>query len=239
MRVTHLLLAGTFAAAGCADYVYRPSEHATAEIHGHVAADYEIPAQNPQGDVRIASFGFTDISSDDQPNTMERAVHLRMIVANNSPQTWTIDTREIQVDFAGTARTPPAYVTSREGDEGLPLVGIAPNSQRVLDLFYPLPANMQKASKLPEFDALWQVHMAGQAYSQRTPFERLQMEPAYAYGYGPEAGWYGNWAGPYWYDPWYPVGVGVGAPRVNVRIGAPHWGGGGGGFHGGGHGGHR
>ena len=49
---------------GCgSQYVYRPAAHATAQIHGHVAADYEIPAQAPEGDVRIASFGIAKVAS--------------------------------------------------------------------------------------------------------------------------------------------------------------------------------
>jgi hypothetical protein len=210
--------------AGCAEYIYRPSENATAEIRGHVAAKYDIPAQSPQGDVRIASFGFTKIQAENDPHTSHPAVHLRLIVANNSNELWTVDTRQIKIDFAGSAQSTAAFVTTREGDEGLPIVQIAPKGQRVIDLFYPLPASMPKASKLPEFDALWQVHAGNQVVTERTPFERLRIEPAYAYGYGPEWGWYGAWGGPYWYDPWYPAGVLP--PTIvggSVRIAAPHW----------------
>src|SRR5262245_47152487 len=49
---------GCALAAGCAyEYVYRPAENATATVRGQVAARYQIPTNNPQGDVRVASFG--------------------------------------------------------------------------------------------------------------------------------------------------------------------------------------
>lgn len=221
----YVLIAGAIVLGGCAhEYVYRPAEHATASIHGRVAADYEIPAQAPQGDVRIASFGISRISPTTAPDEVERAVHLRMIVANNSAETWTIDTRQVRVDFPGIGQTPPAFVSTRDGESGLPIVNVSPRGQRVLDMFYPLPATMQSASRIPQFDVVWQVRTATQLVAERTPFDRLRVEPAYAAGYGPEWAWYGGWGGPFWYDPWYPAAVlGPQFTTGPVMIGAPTW----------------
>jgi hypothetical protein len=193
-------------AAGCSsDYIYQPAEHATAQILGRTAAHYEIPAQAPQGDVRIASFGIAKVQRQDMPDQKQRMVHLRMIVANNSQQHWTVDTREVRINLpgAGEVQATIARVSDAQGS----VVDVAPGGQRQLDLFYPLPAGMEKASKLPQFDAVWTVHTPEQTVAERTPFDRLYVYPTYAYGYGPGWGWYG-WGGP-WHDPWY--------------IGAPGW----------------
>jgi len=197
----------TLFAAGCAgDYIYQPAEHATAQILGRSAAHYDIPAQTPQGDVRIASFGIAKVQRQEALDQKQRMVHLRMIVANNGPDRWTVDAREVRVDFPGVGQQPPTIVRVSEAQGTV--VDVPPGGQKQLDLFYPLPAGMEKASKLPQFDAVWAVHLPQQTVTERTPFDRLQVYPTYAYGYGPGwGGWYG-WGGP-WHDPWY--------------IGAPGW----------------
>lgn len=221
-----ILLVPVLALAACApSYVYQPATNATAQIRGRVAAEYQIPAAQPRGDVRLASFGFSNVSSTRAPNERERAVHVRMVVANNSAQPWTVDTREQRLDLPGRAPMPPAYVHAHEGDQSLPYVTVPAGGKRTIDLFYPLPPELQSAQHLPEFDVVWRVHTEDQTVVERTPFDRLRITPVYAAGYGP--GWvnYGPWwGGPFWYDPWYPVGVlppaYVGVPAT---IGPPTW----------------
>jgi hypothetical protein len=197
----YLILA--LVAAGCySDYIYRPAEHATAEIHGRTAAQYEIPPQAPQGDVRLASFGIAKVERQDT-GEKQRMVHLRMIVANNSGQPWIVDTRELRIDLPNVGQETAAITRVRDGQE--PVVQVPPGASRQIDLFYALPQGMEKASKLPQFDAVWAVRTPAQTVVERTPFDRLQVIPTYAYGYGPGWGWYG-WGGP-WHDPWL-----IGAP---------------------------
>jgi hypothetical protein len=218
-------------AACTPNYVYRPAANATATIKGHPAADYPIPPTAPQGDVRLASFGVTEIRPSRHASENEKAVHLRMIVSDNSQAPWTLDTRQEVIALPDGQQLAPAYVTTHEGPAGLPLVTVAPGSKRTIDLFYPLPPNMGSASKVPEFDAVWHVETPQQDVTERTPFDRLQIEPATAYGYGPEwETWHEVWGGPFWYDPMYP------GYRGDIFIGAPHWDGEheGGGEHGGG-----
>jgi hypothetical protein len=193
--------------AGCAgDYIYRPAENATAQIHGRTAARYEIPQQAPQGDVRVASFGIAKVERQDT-GEKQRMVHVRMIVANNSQQPWTVDTREVRIELPQVGQETASIVRAQNAQG--PIVQVAPMGQEQLDLFYPLPPGIDKASRLPEFSALWTVHTPQQTVTERTPFDRLQVYPTYAYGYGygPWYGWYG-WGGP-WHDPW--------------MIGAPVW----------------
>jgi hypothetical protein len=86
-------------------------------------------------------------------------------------------------------------------------VTVDPGSKRVIDLFFPLPPDRQSAGSIPQFDAIWNVHAGSQDVVERTPFDRLQIEPAYGPAVAPEYGFYGGWGGPFWYDPLYPAGL--------------------------------
>jgi hypothetical protein len=102
-------------------------------------------------------------------------------------------------------------------------VTVAPGSKRVVDLFFPLPPNQQSAGSIPEFDAIWNVHAGAQDVVERTPFDRLQVEPAYGPAVAPEYGFYSDWRGPFWYDSSYAEGF----PRPwfggAVIMRAPTW----------------
>ncbi len=198
--IAALIVAAPLAACG-PRYVYQPAENATAQIRGRAAADYQIPAQAPQGDVRLASFGFSRVSPPNAPpNETERVLHLRMVVANNGAQPWHLDTRQQILNVSGVGNYSPAFVRSPEGIAGLPAVEVAPGAKRTLDLFYRLPAGMNRAGNVSQFDEVWRVDLPGQTVVERTPFDRLRVDPAYAYGYGPYD-YYGWGAGPYWYPP--------------------------------------
>jgi hypothetical protein len=214
-----LILGCSLATASCApSYAYRPAANATATIKGRLAADYPIPLAAPQGDVRLASFGMSEISPTGAGNRNENAIHLRMIVADNGQTPWTLDTRQQEIALPDGQQLAPAYVATHEGQAGLPSVTVPAGGKRIIDLFYPLPPNMQSASKVPEFDVVWRVDTPQQNVIERTPFDRLQIEPAAFDGYGSEWGaWGDGWGGPFWYDPMYS------GYRGEVRIGAPHW----------------
>src|SRR5258708_5454599 len=118
--------------AGCAgEYIYRPAENATAEIHGRTAAHYDIPAQAPQGDVRVASFGIAKVERQDGSGQKQRMVHLRMIVANNSAQPWMVDTRQVQLDLPGVGREAASIVRVRDSQG--PIVPVPPRGSQQID----------------------------------------------------------------------------------------------------------
>ena len=48
-------------------YVYAPATHATGEVAGRLAAEYEIPPDEPSGDVRVGSLGVTEITPQGAP----------------------------------------------------------------------------------------------------------------------------------------------------------------------------
>jgi hypothetical protein len=193
-------------------YMYQPSSNATSTVRGRAAAEYQLPSPTlTEGDLRIASFGISRVSRA-QGGPMH-AMHVRMVVSNNTGQPWTIDTREQLADVRGLGTVKLAFARS-EGQD-LPIVTVNAGQKRTIDLFFPLPPQMEKASQIPEFDILWRVHADnGRLVAQRTPFERLRIEPAYAgvgWGY-PYYGAYGF--GPFgWYDPFWGPGI----------IGTPGW----------------
>jgi hypothetical protein len=204
-----------------------------------VAADYAVPPDAPRGDVRIASFGITEISPHDNPTESFRALHLRMIVIDNSATQWTFDTRDQRLELSGRGPIPPSFATADGAGSPPPRMTVPSGGKRVADLFYVLPGDLQRAEDLPDFDALWRVDTSPEIVADRTPFERLVVEPDY---YGGWEGDYGRdyyWSGPYWVDPGFshaglPYGYLGGA--VYIRR-APHFAHGHGylgGYHGGG-----
>jgi hypothetical protein len=197
-----LLIACGFLLAACgSSYVYQPETQANATMRGNVAADYPLPSAVQQhGDARIASFGVSKIKRTGLPPI--RALQARMVVSNNSNTDWHLDTRQQEVALHDGRHLQPGYVYSDAGDT--PLVTIPPNGKRTINLFYPLPVDVDKARHVPQFDLLWRVDTGGgQVVAMRTPFQRLAIEPAYA---GP--GWWGGWWGPYaWYDPFWGAGI--------------------------------
>jgi hypothetical protein len=197
-------------AAGCApNYIYRPSQNATANVRGRLAADYNVPQGKPRGNVRVASFGVSKVTPVGTTGPQSRVLHARLVVANNSDRPWSLDvTQQVAEVHGGPGPVHPAFARSDAGS--LPIVRIDPGGKRTIDLFFPLPLGAERASKVPEFDVVWRLDTAPQVVLQRTPFERLAVEPLWA---GPGWGWY--WGpGPYgWYDPlWGPA-----------YIGAPGW----------------
>jgi hypothetical protein len=168
-------------------------------------------------------------------------------LADSSASPWSFDIREQRVELGDHEVLAPAFASANPGTPP-PIVTVDRNGKRIVDLFFLLPANLQHADAIPEFDAMWRVNAgAAGVIAERTPFERLTVEPdegGYAdWDYG--GGYY--WGGPYWMNADLPY-EGVGVPYRYFDGGAiirrsPHsWRGGGergeraGGFHsGGGH----
>jgi hypothetical protein len=198
--------------AACeSSYFYRPAVNANAQVQGRRAAEYKLPTPaSPAGDLRVASFGVAKVNPQGTQPGPVHALHVRLIVSNSSNQPWQIDARQQMVQLQDGRQLSPSFSRSEDGD--VPVAVVPPSGKRTLDIFYPLPPDQEKASRIPEFDVLWRVDTGGgRVVAQRTPFERLRLEPYYAgvgwgYPYGRAFGW-----GPYgWYDPfWGPAYIGV------------------------------
>jgi hypothetical protein len=181
---------------GCAeDYTYVPTTNATV-VHAQVAAQYPIPPNAPRGNLQLVPFGMSDIRG-------ERTLHVRAIVRDGDTASWTVDTREQRVELDGAQPAiVPVFAASSDGV--LPVVTVPPGGRRVIDLYYPLPPTMAAIKKLPAFDAIWTVRTPQGPITQRTSFERTEVQPA-PNVYSSDNGAV-SWGSSYWYygSPFYP-----------------------------------
>ncbi|HEY1958774.1 MAG TPA: hypothetical protein VGH28_24335 [Polyangiaceae bacterium] len=204
------------------NYAYLPVTNATI-IRGNVAAEYPIPADIPHGDVRVASYGIVDVGPRHPKNPADRlrALHLRFTVENSGDRDWTFDTSQQRITLAGYGTNTPGWASASAGGAP-PLVHIPAMQKRTVDLFFPLPAALQRAKELPAFDVVWHLQAYDKLVSHRTPFERVVIQPPSDY-YGPYD--YGNdywWGPPYWSNPAYGGEAFVGGVTVPRRFyGAP------------------
>jgi hypothetical protein len=213
-----LVLAG--ALGGCAEgtYTYRPAQ-TTAALSGLPAARQGIPREKPSGDILVASSGVTEIKVAEQPS---RAIFVRVVVSNRSDETaWGFDTRS-QEAIIGGQRITAAYANVYEGYEGKTSVVQIPRGQsRTVDFYFPLPANLQNDNEVPPFELAWSVRTSRELVADRTPFNRVRVEPVYVAGSPYPYDYYGPYG---WYDPfWAPfyVGVRVGYPWRGYHYGYP------------------
>jgi hypothetical protein len=214
-----LLIAAFLGLAACAPeryYLYRPAEQATATLAGRRAARYGIPPESPRGSARVASLGITSVRTS---SGEVRTLHVRLALANNNDTgAWEIDARQMRVVYAGGAPVGPAFVNTHVVGE--PIVQIPPSEAACIDAYYLLPRGAEGAEGVPRFDLLWEVHTPERTVAERTPFDRITIEPevetraSWVFGVGP--GW--------WYDPvLYPWGPFIITPPPRVYIGAPPW----------------
>jgi hypothetical protein len=203
-----------WAALACAcaapEYSYVPKTSVTTSAAGQVSGDYGVPPDRPTGTMRVASYGVVEIAPKGSPAQALHALHLRAVIMNGSDGEWLFDVREQRLDLDGRGKSAPALVSVNAGQLP-PDVVIPPSSKRVVDLFFPLPDDLQDAAELPSFDAIWCLNTGHETVVRRTAFERLRVEPAALrdYDYGPDL-----WAPPYWFNPGYAQYTFTGASPV-------------------------
>jgi hypothetical protein len=218
--VPALALALATAALACAAcesrrYLYEPAVASSATVAGRAASHYRIPPEASHGEVRVASFGLADIEPADERMRFAdepRAIHVRLVVANNSDAAWWVDTRDVHAVLPANGKSRAAFARVDEG--ALPVVVVPPGDKRTIDLFFPLPEDMQEASELSSFDTIWSVQMPTMTIAERTPFERLDVPPA-TYPYDC------RWGPPYYYDPLYGRGAFIGVRLGHVWMERP------------------
>jgi hypothetical protein len=199
MRRLLLLIVGVTGASACASemqYAYHPAEQATATLAGHAAARYGVPPEAPRGSVRVASCGITSVETG---SGEVRALHVRLAISNNNDTgPWELDARALRVAYAAGDVVGPTFINTRA--PGMPRVEIAPREATVVDAYFPLPPGAESAESVPRFDLLWELRTPAREVAERTPFERIRIEPEVAVdaGYG-----LGRWPA-WWYDPFLP-----------------------------------
>jgi hypothetical protein len=201
----------TASACSATTYAYVPATSAPpASLYGHPAADYAIPPQAPQGDLKVASYGVEALSPGNSDDEAVGALHLRISINNRSTTAWTLDTREQQAFVDGLATSTPAFASASPGTGSPPLVTIAPNSTRLVDVFFPLPEELQGASSVPGFRFTATVHTPAGPVYEVTPFARVETDTDSAYvadtsspqaEYDPYVYGYDYWDSPFYYNP--------------------------------------
>lgn len=147
-------------------------------------APYAIPSPAPRGEVRVVTYGVVEIRSTTGSEHV-RALHARMSMRNDDTRLWRVDARDQRLALGGHGRSIPAFGATTAGT--LPVLAIAPGVSVSVDLFYPLPADLQDTTAVPTFAAITWINVGDEVAVRRTPFERVES--------GPEP-----WGPPYWFD---------------------------------------
>jgi hypothetical protein len=193
-------LAALALAACDREYVYTPAVTTTSATSGGPSS----PIEALRGDVQLTSSGFEEIQPGELDEAREPALHVRMAVKNESDKTWFVDGSEQLISLPDHGASRPALVTSDRGAAST--VAVPPGEKGTIDLYYPLPDDMKGATKVPRFETRWNVWAGPRLVSERTPFERLQVEVR---GSDPKPE--RPWRHGYWYDSAYHRSIFVGA----------------------------
>jgi hypothetical protein len=219
MRKPLALAIALAALAGCATTypVWVPTQHATTQLPdtGAPAATYSMPAGAPSGNVQVASLGVQRIKD----GAERKQLVVRMVVTNNSDQTWRVDPKQQVVTFAdGQQRQPDLAFSSQQAASQT--LEVAAGQHQSIDLLYDVP---QAKHGLDHYQLAWSVDTTAQVVSDRTSFQRQEVKQeadgSYASYYGDygDYGYYGDYYGygdyyyppPYFYPyPFYSFGFG-------------------------------
>jgi hypothetical protein len=188
------------ACGGSTPYVYTPDQ-ATVQVDGQPGTREAIPPEQPQGDVRVASYGVTEVTPTRGGPSIS-ALHIRMDVSNNGDANpWQIDTRQQQAFIDGEGSSTPLYVnTDERARASLPFIYVAMRERRTLDFYFPLPATVSSADKLPSFDFLWTIKTGARVVADRTQFTRQEVRDDRVYANVTVLPGWGPW---WWYNPGY------------------------------------
>jgi hypothetical protein len=215
MRNAIVVLMGALGAAGCASeaqYTFRPAEQATALVGGQPAARYAIPPESPRGTLRVATCGVAGV---DTTSGTVHTLHVRLVVANNNDTgPWEVDADALRAVYASGDVLAPIFINTSTPDA--PEVRIAPGESATIDAYFPLADGVQGPEGVPRFDLLSKVRTPEREVVERTPFERIRIEPVVAANTSYTLGMWPVW----WYDPLLVTSpMGLTRPRVYV---APH-----------------
>jgi hypothetical protein len=160
------------------------------------AAHIPPPVAATQAGVQLASYGVVDVRTAAGYAPPVHALHVRIITHDPEATPWTLDVREQRIEMKDYGEMTPALAAANPGTPP-PVVTIAPHQTRVVDLFYLLPADLQRATAVPSFELLSSIHAGDRVIAARTPYARLAAEPVQfeRYDYGRD-----DWAPPYWHE---------------------------------------
>lgn len=155
-----------------------------------------LVAGSVHGDIELVSFGIATLSADSGPPIT--AVHVREAFANRSDDfAWTVDASLATVWFG---RGGPIHAVLANSDVAtLPLLRIAHGERRMIDLYFPVPADRMSDEELGAFTVAYRVYTPTRRYESSAALLRSPRWPTREER-GPEPGWGRRW----WADPSYP-----------------------------------
>lgn len=172
--------------------------------------------------LQLASFGIAELTTDD--GTAIPALHVRAVIANPTrDQPWALDASKARLEATTIAAVAPAFVNSDLPT--LPVAIVDPGERRMIDLYFPVPAELATSGGPTSFALTWPFSTPARVVRYAW-FERDAAIPQSGGDVAP-AGWARHW----WFDPKYawPThfhGPGIATPRPpsHVRVTkAPRW----------------
>ncbi len=144
----------------------------------------------------LASYGVVALRTDAIDAVSLRALHLRVVMRNDDVRAWRFDVREQRIELQGRSPSSAAFSSASPGTPP-PDMTIDPATTRVVDLFFPLPVDLQTASEIPAFDAIASLGVGARVYVARVSSKRLVADPLQfiAADYGKD-----HWGPPFSYN---------------------------------------
>jgi hypothetical protein len=161
---------------------------------------------SPEGTLRVSSMGVTQLWVASGKPT--RVLHLRMAVDNWTPAYWTVDTHDLRVRLGRYGESRPAYVNSGFKGKGSEFE-IPAGTERVVDLYFPLPRNLESDVELPAFNFRWTMRRPTGNVSRVTAMQSMTAIPVGEVHIArrdylpPDQGLGLGWGEHWWYDPAY------------------------------------
>lgn len=212
-------IVGLAVACGGGRHVYAPVDGVREPESGQVLLRRVVPAQQPRGEILLASFGVTPIELTKGARPMP-FLHVRMAVSNQDGRgPWLIDVRDQMLELRGAGRSRPALINTAGRAASPPELGIDAHGMRVVDLFYALPSAQDVARDVPDFGFHMRLALEdGTGYEDHAYFVRTKSVEG-AKDQRP-ASWSRSlatigvgWGELWWYDPMH-VSVAFARPRV-------------------------
>jgi hypothetical protein len=132
-----------------------------------------LPSGDPR--VKISTMGITGIKLDEGFKTWPvRALHVRIVVHNDSKDVWTMEAWRQKALISGTVHAEPTVATV-DGKQ-MELAVFEPGDTRTFDLYYELPPKVDTAAEIPDFHVDWRIDTPGRMIaSSDTSFTRYDV----------------------------------------------------------------
>ena len=147
----------------------QPQEWVRPRLPDRPVAQYSIPPIEPKGKVCVRSLGPERVVG--PRGRLGSFLHISVAVENAADTvTWTLDPRDMKLNFVGSSRPVPAY--SKTVPAGTTLA-IPQGKRGDLELYFP----WARRSRPLHFNFLWQLHRGRETDTVSTRFEAASPSP--------------------------------------------------------------